>query len=997
MLSCDERIAERKKDMKRVGRFLLVPVIIVAAIALAIGGYKLIKPFIDARNGEFKDYINSNGITDYKIPNGVTEIPDYAFEDCTTLESVIIPDSVTSIGRSAFDGCKNLKSVTIGKGVEYIDQYAFIDCESLESVYVDSIADWCEIEFAYYNSNPLYYANKLYFDGALVTELVIPDGVESIKPMAFAGCDELISVTVPNSVTDIDFSAFYGCTNIESITLPFVGNSSDDENGINLDEIFGESSVPESLKTVVITGGTHIGEGAFEGCDGLTSITLPDSITSIGDAAFYDCNGLTSITLPDSVTSIGNAAFSGCHGLTSITLPDRLTGIGDYAFYRCYGLASITLPNEITSIGDYAFLGCDGLAVITVPDSVESIGNYAFYYCENVKEVTIGNGVEAIGDYAFADLDKITDIIIPDSVKSIGKCAFEWCDELTSVTVGRGIESIGENAFYGSYRITNVNITDMERWFNISFENAESNPLQCGYEENLLLNGSLITDVYVPYTVTELKPYVFSGYQKLVSISLHNGVESINEGALSGCNPNTIFIPASVTYISDDAFDYCYMLRSIDVDENNTTYASADGILFSKDMSELVKSPTQIYGSYVIPDSVTFIHDGAFDSCFIRSITMGACVERIGDYAFSESLLSEIVFSDSITSIGANAFSGCSELTDVTISNGVISIGDYAFANCENMVSITLGKSVSEIGEGAFYYCESLTSIDVDADNATYCSIDGNLYSKDESVLILYAMGKTDTGFTVPTGVTRIGDNAFYGCDKLSYIDIPYGVESIEDGAFAGCENLRNINLPSSLTSLGDHIFGYYGYSDIMNYYRFGDAYYIGNSQNPYLVLVKSASDSTVDLVVHSDTRFILYSAFYGHDTLKTVILPDGILGIGDSAFGHCDNLESINLPDSITRIGEDAFHQTPISVLVTPEGMTKIERDTFYHCDFEYIFIPTSVTLIEEGAFNYGSARQGVYYAGDQDAWNAIQIEEGNELFSRVEIHFNSDKSELQ
>ena len=253
------------------------------------------------------------------------------------------------------------------------------------------------------------------------------------------------SITYENSkfsVTSIGDWAFYGCSGLTSVTIP--------------------NSV------------TSIGEYTFFGCSGLTSVTIPNSVTSIGDYAFYDCCSLTSITIPNSVTSIGDGAFSGCSGLTSITIPNSVTSIGELAFDECSGLTSITIPNSVTSIGDYvlnccdgikntiivndmfvylpktytghysipenitkiiggAFSECSGLTSVTIPNSVTSIGGHAFYYCSGLTSVTIPNSVTSIGDWAFSVCSGLTSVTIPNSVTSIGDWAFDSCDNLKNV------------------------------------------------------------------------------------------------------------------------------------------------------------------------------------------------------------------------------------------------------------------------------------------------------------------------------------------------------------------------------------------------------------------------------------------------------------------------------------------------------------------------------------------------------------------------------------
>ena len=262
-----------------------------------------------------KALIDVAGITRATVAAGA--IVSWAFEGCSSLTSVTINDDVTSIGSYAFYGCTGLTSVTIGNSVTSIGDYAF------NSVYyTGDIAGWCGISFGNSIANPLCYAGKLYIDGQLVTDLVIPDSVTKINAYAFYNCSMLTSVTIGNSVESI-------------------------------------------------------GESAFEDCTGLTSVTIPDSVTSIGSYAFSGCTAEIIWGENPEITSIGNNAFSGYKG-NLIVIPDSVTSIGDRAFYDCTGLTSLTIPDSVTSIGSYAFYGCTGLTSVTIGNSVTSIGDYAF-------------------------------------------------------------------------------------------------------------------------------------------------------------------------------------------------------------------------------------------------------------------------------------------------------------------------------------------------------------------------------------------------------------------------------------------------------------------------------------------------------------------------------------------------------------------------------------------------------------------------------------------
>ena len=177
------------------------------------------------------------------------------------------------------------------------------------------------------------------------------------------------------------------------------------------------------------TSNDKLGSYAFYDCSGLTSLTIPSSVTSIGEGAFWCCSGLTSLTIPSGVTSIGESAFYGCSGLTSLTIPSGVTSIGESAFSVCSGLTSLTIPSSVTSIGESAFSDCSGLTSLTIPSSVTSIGESAFSDCSGLTSLTIPSSVTSIGNFAFSGCSGLTSIYVyPKKTPKLGGNVFNGCD-----------------------------------------------------------------------------------------------------------------------------------------------------------------------------------------------------------------------------------------------------------------------------------------------------------------------------------------------------------------------------------------------------------------------------------------------------------------------------------------------------------------------------------------------------------------------------------------
>ena len=421
-----------------------------------------------------KFQIDENGCL--VIPDGVTTIAEYQFENCSELTSVSIPKSVTVIGDYAFYGCTNLENISIPNDITltWIGQKAFHGTK------------WHKEHPFLILNHTLYSADPESCTG----NIAIPEGVTSIDDFVFSDCTNLTSVTLPEGLTSIGDCAFLRCTNLTSVTLP-EGLASIGSHAFSDCTSLTSVTLPEGL--------TSIGSSAFFRCTNLGSVSVPESIVTLGDYAFDEtkwkkespmliishilvsvnpesCAGI--VTIPDGITSIGTSAFSGCTNLTSINIPEGVTSIGAGAFSGCSNLEEISIPDSATMIELGAFHGtkwhkehpflilgnnlisvepeyCNG--DITIPDGVTRIENYVFYQCTSLTNIIIPNSVTTIGGYAFYGCTSLTSISIPGSVSTIGDCAFLHCSNLTDLTISEGVTQIGDSAFDGT-SLTSISI-----------------------------------------------------------------------------------------------------------------------------------------------------------------------------------------------------------------------------------------------------------------------------------------------------------------------------------------------------------------------------------------------------------------------------------------------------------------------------------------------------------------------------------------------------------
>ncbi|MCR4661914.1 MAG: leucine-rich repeat protein [Clostridia bacterium] len=966
----------------------------------------------------------------YDYLNGEISIRGYDYGDYVladmSLENVNIPrDSIlATIGEGAFYNCENLTSITLSAAMNRFDVSSFKN-SSISDILFHEGGNFKGINGIVYSSNMkiLYYypkqnTNTTFTFDSSITE-VSANAFENVTLLetinfsrelirigkeAFKGCSSLKKLELKATrLTNIEEGAFSDCSSITTIELPstlaILGNN-----------VFMGCSKLETID-YLDTNLNRIPNYAFYGCVSLKSITIPKTVESIGNYAFYNCSSANRLSFMTGteLTRIENNAFNECEKLTETNLPVGLVYIGDYAF-ACTNKSSFELSSDAAT----------GLVNIT------HLGNYAFSNT-SIKNFTISKNIASnadLGQYLFKGCNNLSRISINrnDTYDTIPKGLLYGCTNLTSISFPLNIRVIEDYAFYNCVNIISAtfvrdnNVSVVERIGNYAFYNCSKLSSENGDKEVLpnslvslgeyaFANCSNIQKIYIPNTLTTISKFAFSNCTLLSIVEYKTGTQltTILDGAFNGCTSlQEMVLPSTLKVKSDDdlegicqmPFKNCTSLTSFRFEQENVNglYVE-DGVvyrrLYDSTETELLTERAihqfpmaKSTASYTVLNSVSEIDRYAFAASTIVSLALEtnskdhqANVEnvmllKIGDYAFSESLIDTATFNRRLKEIGEYAFYQCPNLTEITFEDTFFTKSTLGYSIINKDKTYSYDDNGISIGEGAFKQL-AFTSLSIPA---TVEYIGKNAFSNQYSLLtVTFAEEQNKdliidegafeydiylTEIVFPRRTVAINSNAFIYCSNIKAITF-LGDDEIEigDNAFANLNVLEKINIPANIISFGVGVFE-------------------NNTRLKNITFAPAANRTRVEPLEINES---LFSGIYA---LKSITIPSYVskiggyafintslsnitieggelaLDIGEYAFSELKTLKNIDLPKRVNRIEGLAFYKSGL------ENFTIEENANVYVADFAFGQTKLTEVYLANGAIENTNSLGGYIFS---------------------------------
>lgn len=795
-------------------------------------------------------FMNNTYIQKVILPEGITQLANYAFYNCTNLAEINIPANVTTIGNYCFDYCGSLSTVIFeGTALTSIGNYSFAFTTSLKAIDLPE---------------GLTTINTAAFNASGIEEIVMPSTLSVIGDGAFYYALALHSVTFNEGLENICREAFYGCSSLKEIIIP-------------------DSVTSISRYSVTSAGSTSSNYYTFAYCTSLERVVLGSNVTKIGKYTFYGCSSLKEIEW-GGVTALYGYAFAAC-GFEELTLPEQITSFNTYAFADNVNLKKVYYYSSVSQ--NYLFANCTSLETVAIKtDQAFTFSSTtfsgctslaAFYVDENNASFTVIDNFLVRTDTMEATA--IPGILLTQEVVTIPEgittfpAVFQNDTALKTVYLPSTITSLPSSAFSNCSSLENVIFAD-----NCALTSLPTYTFR---------NCSALTKISLPDNLETLGNYVFYGCTALTEVEFPNSILSIGNYVFSGCTALAeIEFPDSLLSIGNYVFQNCSSLKKVYFSEN---LASIGSYAFNK-----CSSLTEVK----LPESLTSIGSNAFSGCTsLEVINLPDNFSSISDYAFSQcTSLKEIDFPENVVSIGKYTFQQCYSLQNISISEGLVSIGNYAFYQCSSLNEISLSDSVNSIGTGAFKDCVELKSLRLPASltNVPASIISGTLI---ESI-------------TIPASVTSINTTAFSKAYKLREFIVEEGNEnfSVRDGILFSSETpyiLPNVlcgddetwTVPEYFTSLPSQFFAYKTAGTVVipsTVTEMVSSYLFKNSRIKEVII---------------ETPFTeIHSYMYNYSHLEKIVIPDSVTTIGNNAFSYCDALKEVIIPESVVSIGTTLF-----------------------------------------------------------------------------------------
>lgn len=910
-----------------------------------------------------------------EIPGTVTAIEDSAFANCYSADETLQADGEkepsdykigikavhiagnpagTTIGASAFAGCQNLTKLTLGEGVTGLGESALKDTR-LEEITIPSTFETGTAKNSPFTSG----------ENSTLKKVTFADGIQVIPQYFLNNITTLTKIEIPASVQKIGDHAFADCSNLTAVT-------------------FKEQA--DSKLTTIDTS-------AFEGCSLMKLSKLPEGLTTINASAFKDCKKISLTDLPTGLITIGNAAFENCTMLRIGKLP-AITALGMAAFKNCVKLSFLSVDtSNLAEINATAFEGCTGLSSVQINGGEKkqtTIADGAFATCNSLKWLDIEN-VKSIGKNAFAKLP--FSALEINQVDTIGESAFAGCDKLENPVI-QNVKTIGASAFAGSGAQTDDNKVLLDSIQNVGSRAFEG----CQFTSADIRDLEKVTTYTDPETKIEYSPFAKSSIKKVefsdetkntVCTKAFKNVTSLQSVELAYC-----FTYGNISTIDASAFEGCVNLTDINLSDKLTTI---NGLAFYNTGLTEITVPASL--TKITTASAAGKNVGPFAGGVLRKVTFADGVTKSLQGMFmGTTSLEEVVLPESLKTIDQNTFKDCSGLKKLSVVKSDQETGEYVAAE-ENVLD-----TVETINAGAFNGCSSLETLTLKNVAKIDSSDTNRTFGGCMSLKKVSVTGVTTTDNTGKTTLsTTIGTSAFKDNKALKEINLDT-IKTVSQEAFRGCGVADDGTDPATLTlnnvnAIGALAFYGCGFKAVqiprqltsvetgkINGVEYGpfaggklEIVSFGTLINtiPDNLCMNTTSLQKIELQsVKASLRTIGKNAFKGCTSVEEVTIPKGILTVSNSAFEGCSGLTDVTI--AAKTINAKAFAEcTNLKAVKMEEGVTTIQGMAFANTQISAVTIPS--TLTTAGTTKEGTIEKGPF-AGTMIATVHGQTEDSTE-----------------